>query len=714
MIDLSNVKHHPAIEELTQLLCKKTQNQNEEFFKVEVAYFLAKMASCMRATIRTKDRGDIPVNLYVIDLGCSGLGKGHSVNIMETQLLNGFKKEFIENTMPSIADAHLWDMANDRAVRNNKDPQEEYDKLLSTYNKLGNYLFTFDSGTSPAVKQLREKLQLANCGSINFQCDEIGSNLTGNTEVLNTYLELFDQGLTKMKLIKNTNDNIRGEDLDGKTPANMLLFGTPVKLFDGSQTEDDFYSFLEIGYARRCLFGMGQVEKKAYRSMSPTQAYQALIDPMNTQTIRKWNTIFSKLAEKQMFNWTMDMPDAEAITLLEYKMDCESKADKLPEHEEIRKAELSHRYFKALKLAGALSFIDKMPEVDMNHLLQAILLIEESGKSFESILTREKSYMKLAKYIASLDHEVTHADLNEALPFYKSSATARNELMSLAQAWGYKQHILIKKSYIDNIEFFKGEKLKETNLDELIVSYSDNFAYNYQPEKAPFDQLHILTQQQGMHWCNHWFNNQHRAEENVIQGFNMIVLDVDGGISLSSVQQLLAEYKYLIYTTKRHTPENNRFRVILPINYYLELDSEDYKEFMNNVMNWLPFKSDETCNQRAKKWETNDKGTYYYNHEARILDCLRFVPRTSKNEQFQKDFQKVESLDNLERWFAQRIAQGNRNNQMIKYALALVDNGCSYNEVEAHVKGFNKKLSNPLPEPELNSTILQTVAKKYI
>ena len=256
MIDLSNVKHHPCIDELVELLCNKTQNMDKGFFKVEVAYFLAKMAACMRASVITKDRGEIPVNLYVIDLANSGLGKGYSVNIMESNLINGFKRRFVEETMPTIAEQNLWNMANDRAVRNATEPKEEFDKLNAEYRRLGAYPFTFDSGTSPAIKQLRQRLLLASCGSINLQIDEIGSNLIGSTEILNTYLELYDQGLTKMKLVKNTADNIRGEDLDGKTPANMLLFGTPVKLFDGGQTEDQFYSFLEIGYARRCLFGI--------------------------------------------------------------------------------------------------------------------------------------------------------------------------------------------------------------------------------------------------------------------------------------------------------------------------------------------------------------------------------------------------------------------------------------------------------------------------
>lgn len=715
MIDLTNVKHHEAIEELVDLLCAKTQNNDKGFFKAEVAYFLAKMASCMRACVLTKDRGEIPINLYVIALAASGMGKGFSVGIMENELIKGFKRRFIEDTMPIIAEANLHKLANDRALKNpDGDPEKEYTKLEKEYENLGKYPFTFDSGTTPAVKQLRQKLLLATCGSINLQIDEIGSNLIGSTEVLNTYLELFDQGYTKLKLTKNTNDNIRGDDLDGKTPANMLLFGTPVKLFDGSTTENEFYSFLEIGYARRCIFGIGHTDKKAYHSMTPEQIFQSLIQPKNKQIIDKWANKFARLADPSKFQWTMDMKDEVAIKLLEYKINCEKAADQLAEYQEIEKAELSHRYFKALKLAGALAFVDEAIEVDMNHLLQAILLVEESGQAFRSILTREKSYMKLAKYIANVGIEVTHADLNEALPFYKSGVAARNEMMTMAQAWGYKQNILIKKSYVDNIEFFKGESLKATDLDKLIISYSDHFAYNYNNDYAPFDQLTNLTQSAGMHWINHHVKNNHRNEENVIPRFNMIVLDVDGTISLNTAQDLLKEYKYLIYTTKRHTEESNRFRMILPTNYELQLDSDEYKEFMDNIRSWLPFEVDESVNQRSKKWETFDKGSYFYNTEGKLFDVLPFIPKTSKNEQYQKEFSKIESMDNLERWFAQRIGTGNRNNQLLKFALALVDSNMSVTDVESKVKAFNSKLSNPLSEKELESTIFKTVGQNIL
>ena len=121
MIDLTGISHHPAIEEIVEVLCNKTQNTDRGFFRVEMAYFLAKMASSMRATIVTKDRGEIPVNIYALALATSGFGKGYSVNVVETEFLKGFKKRFMEDTFPIIAEKHLWEIANDRAARNGTD-----------------------------------------------------------------------------------------------------------------------------------------------------------------------------------------------------------------------------------------------------------------------------------------------------------------------------------------------------------------------------------------------------------------------------------------------------------------------------------------------------------------------------------------------------------------------------------------------------------------
>ena len=50
---------------------------------------------------------------------------------------------------------------------------------------------------------------------------------------------------------------------------------------------------------------------------------------------------------------------------------------------------------------------------------------------------------------------------------------------------------------------------------------------------------------------------------------------------------------------------------------------------------------------------------------------------------------------------------------MLKYALALVDNGMSLIDVQNQVHAFNKKLNNPLADSEIDGTVLVTVARRY-
>ncbi len=711
-IDLTTVDHHPVITEISNLLATRTRNQDLPFFRVIVAYFAAVVASTMRAKLSTQDRGEIPVNAFAVALSPSGTGKGFSVSIMENDILSGFRSNFVENTLPVLAECNLRKLANQRAARNNSTEDDEYDGLNKEYQQTGAYPFVFDKGSDVAIKQIRQKLLLANCGSINLQIDEIGSNLVGSTEALNAYLELYDQGMIKAKITKNTNDNKRTEEIHGKTPANTLLFGTPSKLLNGSKTEQEFYDFLETGYARRCFFGMGHPIQNI-GSRTPAEEYAALVDPTNSTKATKWATLFTNLADISKHDWLIDVPDAVAIELLAYRMDCEKLAEAMPEHAEIQKAEMSHRYFKALKLAGAFAFIDEVSTLSMFQLHAAIKLVEESGVAFKSVLNREKTYMKLARYIAAVGSEVTHADLLDALPFYKSGTAARNELLTMATAWGYKHHIMLKQSFNEfGIELFSGETLKETSLDELTLSYSNDFAEHYSPESVKFSDLPLLTQETGLHWANHHFHHDYRLEENIIEGFNMVVIDVDGGTRIETVQKLLKEYTFLLYTTKRSTDADPRFRLIMPTNYRLKLNQDDYKDFMAQIAEWLPFQSDEEANQRSRKWLTNPNGKYLFNLGGNLIDVLPFVPKTSKNEHYRKTIISMESLDNLERWFAQKFASGSRNNSMIKFALALVDSGLSYVDVESRVIGFNKKLPNGLSTEELRGTVLVTVAKK--
>lgn len=708
MLSVDEMDYHPISEKLVETICNRTQNVEPLFFRVLVAYYFANTASHMRCSIATPDMGDIPVNMYALNLAPSGFGKGRSTNILEEEVFNQFRQRFLSETFPLLAEMNLPKLSLIRANRKGTDPDNELLTVQKEFDNTGPMLFSFAEATAPAIKQMRHHLLMADAGALSLEVDEIGTNLTSTVEALGPYLEMYDKGKIKPKLVKSTSDNKRMEEIRGATPANLMLFGTPSKLFDGALTEQTLYSFLDTGYARRLFFGyVKNVTRK--NDLTPQEYFDRATNRANNTFLSDLSDKLENLADIINVNKRLVIQEATSLLLIEYKLLCEKAADNLPEHEDMQKAEMSHRYFKVLKLAGAYAFVDDSPELTPGHVYNAIKLAEESGKAFQSMLTRDRPYVKLAKYIAAVKRDVTQADLVEDLPFYKGGAAQKSEMMNLAIAYGYKNNIIIKKSFADGIEFIRGETLTETDLNKMVVAYSQDITTDYQNEYAPFDQLHKLTQAQGMHWVAHHLNGGYRNEENCIPGFNLVVVDVDGGVNISTVKLLLKNYKFLIYTTKRHTDQENRFRIVFPINYVLEMDAKDYKEFMSNIYEWLPFEVDTATNQRARKWLSHN-GHFEYN-DGEVLDALPFIPKTSKNEDRKALLNSQQSMDNLERWVINNIGDGNRNNMLLRYGMILVDAGFDFEGVRSRVMDLNNKIADKLEEAEIMSTIMISVGK---
>jgi hypothetical protein len=707
MLTFDEMEYHPTAEKLVSILRDRTQRDDSLFFRIMVAYYFSMAAAQMRCNINMPN-GEIPVNLYALNLAPSGYGKTLSANLMEEEVLFQFRTRFLEETFPIMAEDNLPKLSLKRANRKSTDPDEELVRVQKEFSSSGPMLFSFDSGTAPAVKQMRHKLLMANAGSMNLIMDEVAANLSANQEVFDTFIELYDKGLTKAKLIKNSTDNQRSEEIIGKTPANLLMFGVPSRLLDGAKTEEALVAMLEQGYARRCFFGyVRSTSKKRIRTAE--QMYDDRNNQSNGVVISELADRLESLADIINANKKLMISKDTCILLNEYQLGCEARAEQMPAHQEVMRSEIENRSFKVLKLAGTYAFIDDSPEITDTHIYNAIKLAEDSGEAFAQLLSRDKPWVKLAKYFAAVKQEVTQADLSEDLPFYKGGSGHKAEMLSLAIAYGYKNNIIIKKSFSDGIEFLRGETLKETDLSKMVISYSTDMTTDYRNERAPFDMLHKLTQAQGLHWVAHHLNGGYRNEENCIAGFNLAVIDVDGGVNISTAKLLLRNYKFLLYTTKRHTADENRFRIILPINYELDMDAKDYKEFMAHIYEWLPFQVDTGTNQRARKWLSND-GHYEYN-EGELLDALPFIPKTSKNEERKQLMNSQQSMDNLERWVINNIGDGNRNNMLLRYAMILLDGGFDFEAIRQRVMALNEKIVDKLEESEVMATIMVTVMK---
>jgi hypothetical protein len=415
---------------------------------------------------------------------------------------------------------------------------------------------------------------------------------------------------------------------------------------------------------------------------------------------------------KRPFNPVLQISEANSVYLIEYQMKCEAAADDMKDHMSIHKAEMIHRYYKAIKLAGAYTFADNSTEITQDHLDYAISVVEDSGEAFHTLMRKQGPYERLAHYLADCDNEVTQHELMEELPFYKGSEAQRKDLMTLAMSFGYRNNIIIKKRVLDDIEFFLGETLMETDLNSLTVAMSRDIAYDFAiPDiRPPFKLLHKLTTADGYHYTAHGFINGHRKSENVIPGFDLLILDCDGDAPISMVTNLLEDYTFLISTTKRHTKELNRFRLILPISHRIKLTTSDYSRFMENVFEWLPFPVDEAAKDIARKWESY-AGHYEYNHGATI-DATMFIPETKRSDETKAQINTT-GVNNIERWFMAHTAKGNRANHLYRYGMVMIDADMKLGNIVEKLENFNNSLEVPLPEDQFRNSTVKSISKEF-
>lgn len=712
MKPFEQMRHHPMVETMVNVLSARTQNPDKKFFTILSCYHLTKLASMMRTQVDAQGFGNLLVNFYGINAAPSGYGKGHSTKIIEEQVINLFLNTYRDYTLPSVTEKSLVDLAVKRAQRKGTDDQEELEAVNQELRKLGAYVTNFDSGTSPAIKQFRHQLLMRQIGSINLEVDEMGNNLLANKEVMDVYLELFD-GVVKPKLTKNTNDSVRNEEIIGKTPTNMLMFGTASMLLDGAATEKMFWDMLLTGYARRCFFGFSSLEKQT-KILTVQERLAALTDTSSDVALANLSLQLEKLADPNNHNFQVKIPMDVMKEILEYQIYCEGLEESFKTNDVIRRAEAKGRYFKTIKLAGAFAFLDSENQMKLEHWEAAVKVAEMSASCFYEMMAVDPPHARLAKYLAECRDPVTYADLVEELPFFPKSANVQKDLVKLAIAYGHKHNIIIKRTYADDIEFIQGESLRETNIDELTLSHSTDLATGYVSEdRVPFSKLNVVTTQKGFHWCSHRFIDGIRRITHVIQGFNMIVIDVDGTTTIDHARNVLQDYTYHIYTTKRHSDTAHRFRIILPMSHYLKLSPEEYTEFMNNVLDILPFKTDEETTQANRKWLSNPDAKVYVN-DGKLFDVLPYIPKTKKNEERKQFVDSTANMDKLERYFFNKSEEGNRNNCIFKYGSALIDAGYDLDDLNLKIKAFNGKLPKPLTDEELMNTVINSVTRKFI
>lgn len=691
-----------AFSKIHSYIESKLGKTNDHFMNINIINSISQIATHMHIKIKAYDNTIVPCNAYSMSLAPSGYNKGRIINTLEDSVFGQFKEEF-EELFAKVSEENVIATAERNSAKRGTDFETEMDVLLKRWDKLPKTLFSFSEATDAGLKGSREKYTMAGIGGSNMVIDEIAYNLPKFEEVLTSMLEVYDVAKLKDKLIKVDSN---GES--GRIPATLLMFGSPSSLLNGSKNEEDFINMLRQGLARRMFFSY----IKSYEQIQEESARDIINRARQSNGLSSEFDMYKSLASREWLGHVYELDDDSHEMLIEYEKECKLKANKLKEHQEIEKFELSHRYWKAFKLSGLLALIECRKTVTMDDVQDAIDFAEESGKNFNSIMNREPHYVRLFNYISDMETKLTEADLYSNLYFYQSANQGqRRDMKALAAAYAYTKGGFFKETSKNGVMFYEAELLKPTDLNKLVLSYSADITTGYENVEANWETLCDFFQQDGLHYTAHHLIDGYRKAENATGHINLVVLDVDHNCSIELAQSLLKDYKFGIYTTKRHTEKEHRFRIVMPLKYNIKLNAEDYKKFMQNIMDWLPFETDRQTGQYGRKWLTNT-GSCLQN-EGILLDPTNFIPDTQKATETKKKIDDMSNLDNVERFFLMQLNDGaTRNNTLIKFALMLVDGGADYETVEDKVMMFNDKTEDALPVKEVMETVMKTVRKR--
>lgn len=138
----------------------------------------------------------------------------------------------------------------------------------------------------------------------------------------------------------------------------------------------------------------------------------------------------------------------------------------------------------------------------------------------------------------------------------------------------------------------------------------------YQIKTIPFNKLHRLTSSDYRQYSQFTFNDGKKNSENWNNdNQNILILDIDDGLTISEARKRFKRYKYFLCTTKSHQIEKkglkcDRFRIILSAKNIP--CGESYFEYMRNLEKLYPF-IDKQVNVKTGAFLGCSNATYFYN-----------------------------------------------------------------------------------------------------
>lgn len=137
-----------------------------------------------------------------------------------------------------------------------------------------------------------------------------------------------------------------------------------------------------------------------------------------------------------------------------------------------------------------------------------------------------------------------------------------------------------------------------------------------------------------------WKTNHRRKDNAILDSINLLVLDIDSGLTIQEVLEF--DFKALLLTTTSHTDEHHKFRVLIPCAKNISFENhEDFKLFMSTVdEKYFDSCADKTCLEAGRAYISTNSAMIYRTNSTKIID-VDFVLEEVRLKKFKQNIQKV-------------------------------------------------------------------------
>ena len=275
----------------------------------------------------------------------------------------------------------------------------------------------------------------------------------------------------------------------------------------------------------------------------------------------------------------------------------------------------------------------------------------------------------------------------------------------------------------------RGTKEDVNNLeqDKIRSLHPKTWKFGYKTKECDMWNIRHLIKSDYRCYSAGYFTDG-KATNEAWQFQDCIIFDIDGGMPITDAYRMFSCYDGLIATTKSHSEESHRYRVILSIKERTTCTATEYTEAMRLIMDTAyPF-LDKQCKDPARIYFGNSNAEFMTLDGNLIFDLNIWIDKAKKiavANKWQHDHKEIQPANDGTKadWYrnnwksdkmldvlkhTDKLGQGTRNGTLYAWAKHLQSIGLNDEEVQDAIYWLNDS-GDGIPENEIRHTIFRSL-----